>query len=239
MALRTLALLSVVLLTSCEHQQTADVARVTQAKQPLRKVGPLSVPPSLTGLELCSNQFPHRMVVKTVARILIPANLTEMADREIRVRYAASTVTGDDEDIYLNHSTPLDLTNIKDSRFAENPFHLETSSISLLNDETHLEVHVILQSEKLKFLVDAGGHKLPIQGIAYQDGQGGKDWLCQQAHPITSPQQAGKSIMTFFVRRQSPGSPNEASINFLIGTRDSKWGAETPILIDPRIKNDG
>lgn len=234
---------SLSVLGGCERTPTGSPAQL--GKEPAAPSTRLvSIPTSLTGFETCSN-----VTAKTVVRIAIPANLSNIVTTKRLVRYSSVATTGDDEEIFDNRrKSTVEPGDAKDAEYQDNAFHLTVANVPPVTGETHLQVRVILRNPNFKFL-SRPGRINQIQGVAYEDGMPGAGWLCQLADPISTlpavPASGGsdakpaRQVLTFFVKR---GGGETAAINFLIGANKgggATGGEETPILIDPKIKNNG
>jgi hypothetical protein len=186
-----------------------------------------------------------------VLRVKVPKNLSDLADpnKKRRVSYKLSSVVDYNDD-------PDDLDLINDGSTQEyktNPLHIDISTLSkiAIPNDRWIMVRVLLEDRDLKFL-DVSDEPTPhdptfddLHGINYSKLLGTISWICQPPVNVLDPKKGpiadnlkNKSILTFFIKR---GANTELPINFVIIPRDSSVsvGAQTPILIDPKIYNDG
>lgn len=178
---------------------------------------------------------------RTVIRIAIPKNLsTTDRKRHVRQRSTRRPETGDDEALF-EQSDPNEGTT---EEFRTNPFHMEIGSIKGADaDPAYVKVRVILRNKAYKFYEDAT--RTPaVLGVVYERGQPGGDLFCQKGRTdsFTRTRNGKKNVLTFYIKRRQAFPP--APINLIIvadpdPASGATGGFDTPILIDPKIRNDG
>lgn len=193
---------------------------------------------SSLGFATCAAGAPEP---KTVVRIAIPKNFsTTDRKRHVRHRSTRQPETGDDEALFDNSAPNAGAT----PDFQTNPFHMEIGSIKGPEvDPAYVKVKVILRNKAYKFYEDAS--RTPaILGVVYEQGKPGADLFCQKgrADAFTRSRNGKKNVLTFYVLRQKEFP--SASINLIVVAdcekpTDTTGGCDTPILIDPKIRNNG
>lgn len=242
---RKLAAASLIAVTAC-NQTTPRKSAGKPPKDGGWSVQPFQIPASSTALDTCVG-VPEPA---TVVRIVIPKNLTT-TDKTQWVRYkkysratptptptpTPSATPALDDEVEWKSSSQNTSSN---PDYQTNPFHLDLTTLPVLKDEW-VKVRVFLKDKAYRFFDHSDS---PIWGIAYDKGAPFSRWFCQKDHDdaLSRSKNDKHSVLTFYLQRVKGGG--EASVNFVIEADPTKGsgatgGYKTPILIDPKIQNDG
>jgi hypothetical protein len=126
--------------------------------------------------------------------------------------------------------------------FNNNPFHINMDTLPKFSSQPYyIQVKVIAQDPNFTYYVD-GNASPTIFGIVYEQKNGHKTWFCQ--HPKDAVGKSGSrnlNVMTYYVKYKA-NNEKPASVNMVLVPDDAVSGIkarQTPILVDPKIKNNG
>ena len=183
-------------------------------------------------LEICPDQNPQ---FETVIRIMIPKSLLD-PDPSKPWRFVKHHKKSNPANSKPNKS--------KYAEFQRNPLHVDAESVADENPtdkSKYFKVEVFSENNNLVFFESPLTSAIGIERqIDDQDGKGPDIYaniLCQiKDHKPNSAKP--KPLLEFFINRQV-GKGTSVPVNLMVVGKKDRLGAETPIIIDPKIKNDG
>lgn len=221
-------------LCGCENKAPAPA----EDRESAASYGSKFIPSTLVGLETC----PSGLNPRTVVRIRIPADFDiTQPPRRVRHKSYQNPPAGEDDEGQWNGSK---VNNGRTPEFGNNPFHVDIGTILPSDADPHVDiswvkVRVVLRNENFTFFKDPVGTQGRILGVAYEEGNAlAKDWLCQSSTEadVIHENNNERNVLVFFVKRSGTGG--EIPINFVV-VPEGPWGVDTPILLDPKVRNNG
>ena len=176
--------------------------------------------------------------LRSAESCLVPTHCSPSDDRKVKYKtYAIGVPTEelDDEDVKGQKENDGET-----DEFKKNPFHVDLDTLDATADPVWIKVKVVLRNENLEFQdVPRADPLRRIRGVALEKDDPHEDWFCQKPGTSIILNRNDRSVLTYYVRHRWTSHLGPASINLHIVARATKTGRETPIIIDPRIKNEG
>lgn len=183
----------------------------------------------------------------TTIRIKIPKGFETVGNgRQVRVKSGAGAADERDEEDGWSKGYEVPGGS---AEFNRNAFHVDLGELknagdpdSGVLDRAVVKVRIVLADKDYKFLETRVNGEW-IRGVAYpKEDTDAARWFCQKPTGYitrTGKPTREKSVLTFFIIREKRTRP--VSINLLIAADlpNSSEGQETPIILDPKVRNDG
>lgn len=212
----------------------------------------LSISPDAPMPTPCNGAGADNPGTGTVVRVVIPEDFSWITPdpkdatggRRVWHRTKEPASENENDDLALKSSQPNDPPSpgASDPEFHQNPFHIDIRAVPKGDEWVMVRVILVHKDPANPVLIFGKTPPLPgpsgMQGMIFSEKI---SWICQPTNAIEDKNGYNPkySVLKFYVHRINK---EQAGINIVVvpnGATIPSFGQQTPILIDPKIYNDG